>query len=131
MNKLGVKIVFLFFLFTCSSGGGGDAPDSNEDIIPPSVPTNLSASNITETSVDISWNASTDNVGVQTYFVFQDGTNLASNASTSRTISGLQSNTPYTFKVQARDNAGNTFPEIRYARTVRRTVSSSSPVRRW
>ena len=36
----------------------------------PTVPTNIKAENITENSADISWEASTDNVGVVSYEVY-------------------------------------------------------------
>ncbi len=48
----------------------------NSDTEPPSVPANLQASNIGETSLDLSWDASTDNVGVTDYEVFQDDVSL-------------------------------------------------------
>ena len=52
----------------CESFSYGEVEDytvnigsSAADTQAPSVPTNLSASNITETTVDLSWNASNDN----------------------------------------------------------------------
>lgn len=109
MNRLILNIAFLFLIIGCSSSAGDDSLNSsNQDTSPPSIPSNLIASNITETSLNLSWNASSDNIGIQTYIIFQNGTNLVSNATTSRVISGLQPNTNYTFKVLARDAAGNT-----------------------
>ncbi|MEO0627804.1 MAG: T9SS type A sorting domain-containing protein, partial [Bacteroidota bacterium] len=82
-------------------GGGG--PDTQA----PSTPTNLTASNTTTTSTSLSWNASTDNVGVTGYNVYSGGTLLGSVTSTGANITGLTPNTTYTFSVRAFDAAGN------------------------
>ena len=86
----------------CLSGGGG-GPDTQ----PPSTPTNLTASNTTQTTTDISWNASTDNVGVTGYNVYLNGGLLGSVTGTSATITGLTASTTYTVGVSAYDAAGN------------------------
>ncbi|MBK8492003.1 MAG: fibronectin type III domain-containing protein [Saprospirales bacterium] len=80
--------------------GGGDTQ-------PPTAPTNLTASNVTNTSVDLSWNASSDNVGVTGYEVFQDGVSIGTVPGTSKAVTGLTANTAYAFKVRAFDAAGN------------------------
>lgn len=84
---------------TC--GGGGDTQ-------PPTVPGNLRLNGETTTSsVPLTWNASTDNVGVTGYEVF-NGTSLATTATgTSATVTGLSPDTAYTFTVKAKDAAGN------------------------
>ena len=77
------------------------------DNVAPTVPSGLSASNITETSVSLSWNASSDNVGVAGYKVFQDGSQVANVSGTSATISGLSCDVTYSFTVSAYDAAAN------------------------
>ncbi len=86
--------------FCIEAGSGGDTQA-------PTNPSNLSASNITQTSVTLSWSASTDNVGVTGYDVFQGSTNLGSVTGTSANITGLTASTAYAFKVRAYDAAGN------------------------
>ena len=74
----------------------------------PSVPSGLKASAITSTSFTLSWNASTDNIGVVAYEVYRNGTLVNANVSgTSLAISGLSPATTYQFTVKARDAAGN------------------------
>lgn len=73
----------------------------------PTNPTSLTASGATDTTVDLSWNASTDNVGVTGYDVYQGATNLGSVAGTTAQITGLTAATAYTFRVRAKDAAGN------------------------
>jgi len=48
------------------------------DTTPPSVPANLTASNVTSSSATINWTASTDNVAVTDYQVFRNGVLAAS-----------------------------------------------------
>ncbi|MGE0076680.1 MAG: M4 family metallopeptidase, partial [Bacteroidales bacterium] len=73
----------------------------------PTAPTNLASSNITESSVSLSWTASTDNVAVTGYDIYRNGTLLATTTSTSYSVTGLTASTTYTFYVKAKDAAGN------------------------
>lgn len=73
----------------------------------PSVPTNLSSSNVTQTTLTLSWDASSDNVGVTGYDVYNGASNLGTVTSTSANVTGLTASTSYTFTVRARDAAGN------------------------
>jgi len=87
--------------YTINLGAG--APDTQA----PTAPSSLAASNITQTTLTLSWNASTDNVGVTGYDVFQGSTNLGSVTGTSANITGLSPATAYSFRVRAHDAAGN------------------------
>ncbi|WP_108870178.1 fibronectin type III domain-containing protein [Aquimarina aquimarini] len=77
------------------------------DTEPPSVPANLTASNITSNSVSLSWNASTDNVGVSGYDIYQNNSKVGSATTTGYDVNGLSPNTSYAFKIKAKDAAGN------------------------
>ncbi len=77
------------------------------DTDPPSAPTNLTASNTTESTTDLSWTASTDNVGVTGYDVYQGASVIATVSTTTYQVTGLTANTNYTFSVRAKDGAGN------------------------
>lgn len=74
----------------------------------PTAPTNLIASNITNTTVDLNWTASTDDVGVTSYDIFVDGSSYASSATNSVTLTSLTQNTSYAITVYAKDAFGNT-----------------------
>lgn len=80
---------------------------SSGDTQAPSTPTGLAASNVGSTTVDLDWNASTDNVAVAGYKVYVNGSNPVSVGVTSVTISQLQPNTNYAFTVTAYDAAQN------------------------
>ncbi len=112
-----------FFVFSCSSGGSDDGPTQTNDTSPPTVPTNLTFSQTTETSTMLSWNASSDNVGVKDYSVFRDNSIIGSTVSTSYTASDLNSGISYSFKIKANDNAGNTSG---FSNTVNVTTNSSN-----
>ncbi|MFC4635593.1 endonuclease [Dokdonia ponticola] len=73
----------------------------------PTAPANLSASSVGETSLTLSWNAATDNVGVTEYEVYQGSTVIGNPSTTSYTVTGLSSATNYSFSVRAKDAAAN------------------------
>ncbi len=77
------------------------------DTTAPTAPTNLTASGTTQTSTNLSWTASTDNVGVTGYDVFRDSSLIASVSGTTYTATGLTASTTYSFFVRAKDAAGN------------------------
>ncbi len=92
-------------LVTCATG-----PSS--DTTAPSTPGTLSFSNVTQTSANLSWGASTDNVGVRSYVVRTSSnpnvhTVTGNPPATSATVA-LACGTSYTLFVVARDKAGNT-----------------------
>ncbi|MGX4689786.1 glycosyl hydrolase family 18 protein [Streptomyces sp. JNUCC 63] len=89
-----------------SCDGGGTVPGDN----PPSAPGTPTASNITDTSVRLSWSAATDDKGVKNYDVLRDGRTVATVTTTSYTDTGLTAGTDYSYSVQARDTAGQTGP---------------------
>lgn len=78
----------------------------------PTAPSNLRSTAVTSTSVSLAWNASTDNVGVNQYVIYQGATQLAavSGSTLSYIASSLTANTAYTFTVKAKDAAGNLSP---------------------
>ncbi|MFC5047051.1 agmatine deiminase family protein [Aquimarina hainanensis] len=79
----------------------------SEDTQAPTAPANLTAGNVTQTTIDLSWVASTDNVGVTGYEIYQDDVLKTSGTTTSYQVMGLTPNTSYRFKVRAKDAAGN------------------------
>jgi polygalacturonase len=79
-----------------------------QDTTPPTAPTNLTASNVTASSVALRWTASTDDVGVVVYQIYAGPTLKATAVgSTSAALSGLAAGTTYSLTVKALDAAGN------------------------
>ena len=89
----------------CCSRYWPRAAQAARDRTPPSVPTGLRVVSVTEDSVTLRWNASTDNSGrIQRYVVngiYHDG------ASTTKTMTGLVPDYSVTYRVVAVDAAGN------------------------
>jgi chitodextrinase len=84
------------------------------DTTPPSTPTNLTATTMSSSQINVSWTASTDNVGVTGYMVERceavgcaTFTQIATPAGTTYSDSGLVAATSYSYQVRARDAAGN------------------------
>ncbi len=78
------------------------------DTVAPTVPGNARATELTCTSVRLSWTASTDNVGVAFYDIYHDGQQMTSVPGT--TLSTVLTVTPgaqWGLYVNARDAAGN------------------------
>jgi chitodextrinase len=87
---------------------GFRADAGSGDAAPPSVPTGLSATATSSTTIDLSWNASTDDNGVAGYRVFRNGVQVATPTTTSYQDTGLAPATTYTYTVSAFDASGNT-----------------------
>ena len=78
------------------------------DVTAPSTPSGLSASAVSSAQINLSWNASTDNVGVSGYKVYRNSALIATVAATGYSDKGLLPSTTYTYKVASFDAAGNT-----------------------
>jgi chitodextrinase len=85
--------------------GGGVA-----DTEPPSAPGPIVAGSVGTTSATLSWAPATDNVAVESYEVLRDGAVVATVFTPSIVDSGLAPSTAYTYRVRARDAAGNVGP---------------------
>ena len=83
---------------------------STADTVAPSRPTGVSGTPIGSSGASLSWNASTDNVGVSAYVVSRNGAQLAMSATTIYVDSGLAAATTYSYSVAASDAAGNLSP---------------------
>ena len=79
----------------------------SSDTQAPTSPTNLVASNISAFGADLSWTASTDNIGVTAYDVYIDGSVSQTVTSNSAILLGLTANTVYEVNVKAKDGSGN------------------------
>ena len=81
------------------------------DSVPPTAATNLLSLGATTSTVALSWTAATDNVGVVAYDVYVDNVYKMTSATTTATVTGLNSATTYNFYVIAKDGANNQSPQ--------------------
>jgi len=103
--------------------GAGSASDTTA----PTTPTSLTASAVSSSQINLSWNASTDNVGVAGYKIYQNGGTTPIATVTSGTVyqnTGLTASTTYSYTVVAYDAAGNTSP---VSAAVSAKTSSTTP----
>src|SRR5206468_1728105 len=77
------------------------------DATPPSTPAGLVATVAGATTINLSWNASTDNIGVTDYIVSRNGVQRGTSSTPSFADTGLTAGTTYIYTVAARDAAGN------------------------
>lgn len=83
------------------------AATSTDDTAIPSTPSNLNANAVSSSQINLSWTASTDNIGVTGYNIYRDSVWVASTASTNYNSTGLTPSTSYNFFVRAYDAKGN------------------------
>ncbi len=100
---------------------------------PPTAPSNLTATAASASQINLSWTASTSNVGLANYIVQRcqgaDCTNfaqIATPAVTSYSDTGLLLSTSYSYQVQAIDMAGNPSP---YSSVASATTGSLLPLK--
>jgi chitodextrinase len=77
------------------------------DTVAPSMPISLAATPVSSSQINLSWTASTDNVGVSGYKVYRNGSLVATVTAASYADTGLTASTAYSYKVSAFDGAGN------------------------
>src|SRR5258708_9060523 len=112
---LAVTTVAFTMMFVGCSGvtetapGNGVGTTPPVDTTPPSLPTGLTGAAAGSSGANLSWSASTDNVGVTAYILLRNGVQVATPATTSFADTGLSVGT-YSYTVAARDAAGNVSP---------------------
>ena len=77
------------------------------DTTPPTAPGPLVVGSTTQTSITLSWSASSDNVAVTGYTIYKNGVATGSTTATNASVAGLTCGTSYTLAVDAYDAAGN------------------------
>jgi hypothetical protein len=82
-------------------------PAQARDRTAPTVPQGLRVTSTTDSSVSLTWSASSDSSGSVTYRVYVDGTRRGDAAGTAHTQGGLAAQTSYSFAVRAVDRYGN------------------------
>ncbi len=118
----------------CGGVGGAETSTSNAagttpsvDTTPPSTPTGLTGTAAGSTAANLSWSASTDNVGVTAYILLRNGVQVATPATTSFADTGLSAATTYSYTVAARDAAGNISPNSTSVSVTTASTADTTP----
>jgi chitodextrinase len=132
---LGAGTVYHYRIRTKDAAGNeAVSPDgtfptiANQDTTPPSMPTNLSATAMSTSQINLSWSASSDNVGIAGYTIFRGGVQIATSASTNFSDTGLAASTLYSYTVAAFDAAANVSAQ---SRALNVTTQSMPPPSGW
>ncbi len=83
------------------------ATSTTPDTTTPTVPSGLTLTTRTLTSIKLGWAAATDNVSVTGYKIYRGGTQVGTSTTTSYTDTGLAPGSGYAYTVAAYDAAGN------------------------
>ena len=100
------------------------------DVVDPSAPAGLATSNITGSSVQLTWAHSTDNVAVTGYRIYLGAVEIGNVSVPAFTATSLATGTEHTFSVVAFDAAGNESPPavVRATTLVPDTEAPSAPL---
>ncbi|MCO7223140.1 fibronectin type III domain-containing protein [Pleionea sp. CnH1-48] len=92
----------------CQSADDDDESDGQvADNEPPTTPGQFVAAAISDTQIDLNWQASQDNVAVTGYRLMRDNVEIVSAAILSYSDTQLTANTLYAYRLEAYDAAGN------------------------
>ena len=108
------------YIYKLPSGTGGDT-------LPPSAPTGLTVTAVSSSQINLSWNASSDNIGVTGYKIFRNGTQISAVSGTSYQDTGLSPSTAYSYTLAAYDAAGNASAQSASASATTQAVAPSPP----
>ncbi len=97
------------------------------DTTKPSKPAGLTATAVSSSQINLSWTASTDNVGVTGYRIYRGGTQVGTSTSTSYSDGGLAASTAYSYTVAANDAAGNVSDQSTAASATTPAATSTGP----
>jgi len=80
---------------------------AENDITPPSVPTNLAVTGVSTSGIGLTWSPSTDNYALLGYKVYRDSQVVAITASPGYSDTNLTANTLHSYRVSAYDASNN------------------------
>jgi fibronectin type 3 domain-containing protein len=111
-NTVSVGNSYLYSVSAIDAAGNESVQSSGvtantDDIDPPTVPTGLNANSPSENSISLSWNSSSDNVGVTGYRIYREGTLLGTAPALTYTDNTVSIGNIYTYAISAIDEAGN------------------------
>ncbi|MFC0525782.1 fibronectin type III domain-containing protein [Pontibacillus salicampi] len=66
----------------------------------PNAPSNITASNVTDTSLNLTWDAVSYDEGIQHYEIYRDGAFVDTRVGTSFADSGLTADTTFSYQVR-------------------------------
>lgn len=112
--RISVSVMVVFFLCVFSSTILFAASETftvktliGSDTTPPTTPVIQSVVPVSQTQIDVSWSASTDDFLLSGYQVFRDAVQVATTTLTNFSDTGLTASTTYTYEIRAFDSSLN------------------------
>lgn len=117
-NSVSTGITYIYTVSAIDESGNESAQSSGvsanikdtvifNDDIPPTTPTGFKITSATEDYVSLSWNVSTDNVGVAGYRIYREGSLIGTSSGLTHLDSTITAGRFYTYTVSAVDMVGN------------------------
>ena len=101
-------------------------PPPPVDTQAPSIPASLRAQAVSSSQINLTWNASTDTVGVTGYRIFRSSTQIGTATGTAYSNTSLSALTAYSYTVSAYDAAGNVSGQSAAASTTTHAVTTGA-----
>jgi hypothetical protein len=90
------------------------------DTTPPSTPINFVGTTPNSSTVNLTWNPSTDNIGISNYLIYRDDSQIGTTELVNFSDTYVAEGTTYNYKIKAVDASGNLSP-------VSQTVTVNTP----
>jgi hypothetical protein len=108
LNQDGAAFQFVNIKGQTLDSGSIPCSSAPPDTTSPNAPTDLNATAVSSSHIDLNWTSATDNVGVTGYQIYRDGVLLDTiSALTSYADNTVTGNVTYQYQVRAIDAAGN------------------------
>ncbi len=99
------SLSFVLILIAC--GGSGGPHNYSEDTESPSVPAGFTLNVSSSSQIHLTWNASSDNTGVDGYRIYKESGDIITSSSTAYNDNDLEPGTTYCYEISAFDASGN------------------------
>jgi len=96
-------VIFVLSIYGCGSSTSEKTADTNS----PTEPTNLTSKAINSNTIELQWDASTDNIGVKGYEIYRGSEKIGTTEGTNYSDINLNTGTKYCYTIKAYDAAGN------------------------
>jgi hypothetical protein len=130
-NRFGRRIVDIRQKGVNYAESNNQVHNISSEMMPPSVPTALTATHISDSQIQLAWNPSVDNIGVDGYRVYRNGSRHGYSYGEYYVDTNLNPGVAYTYTVTAIDSSGTESSQS-YAVTattpVNTSVTTTTPV---
>jgi chitodextrinase len=123
-NRFGQRIIYITEKGTNYLERDNRVYSISSDVMPPSVPTALTATLVSDSQVSLAWNSSVDNDEVAGYHIYRNGSKVGSSSGISYVDRNVSAGAAYTYTVTAIDSSGTESAQS-YAATATTTSATT------